>query len=503
MNSTNQELPTGYVFIPIPETSIEKGPAWEYAAAIQITTASISFIASAAMVISIARNRENLQQSPYIRLIFSLGLADLIQSLLFIIGPFTPPSSFVPAHWAIGNQTSCQISGAFMTLGSVLSVLNYSVLSFYYLCKLKRKFSDQQYSIRFEKKIYIVIYLFSIASVIAAGSLNIIGPERSGFTCVAGTVMKTICRSEPDQACAWDIAVVDHAKVFLLMMNGLLCFLFLSIIISMGLLCWHVILQDRIYRKLSARSSAIPDSLRDNRRRVIAEQLRAMFLRQTLEQGFLYCSSVILCYAPTFVYIVMVAKNKWAYPSVLHQIMVSLLQPLSGLLNILIYTRLDIFAFRQRNPEYSRVRAFIEVLKSGGKIVNDGNGESGTQSKQELSMMSVPFGVIQPEVLDSVGCENLGSYQDLSSRDARFIRKSEWSYIKASNSNIIFFSEEEVFDDEFLNRDTDLDFPFSLSQQEEEESPSIDVGGLEMNVLDEKSESSDRKSEASSLIHNM
>ncbi|GFH44272.1 predicted protein [Chaetoceros tenuissimus] len=497
MNSTNQELEfnlkSGYVFIPIPDSSIEKGQAWEYAAAIQITTASISFIASAAMIISIARNRENLQQSPYIRLIFSLGIADLIQSLLFIIGPFTPPSSFVPAHWAIGNQTSCRISGAFMTLGSVLSVLNYSVLSFYYLCKLKKKFSDQQYSIRFEKKIYIVIYLFSIACVIAAGSLNIIGPERSGFTCVAGTVMKTICRSEPEQACAWDIAVVDHAKVFLLMMNGLLCFLFLSIIISMGLLCWHVILQDRIYRKLSARSSAIPDSLRDDRRRVIAEQLRAMFLRQTLEQGFLYCSSVILCYAPTFVYIIMVAKNKWAYPSVLHQIMVSLLQPLSGLLNIIIYTRLDIFAFRQRNPEYSRVRAFIEVLKSGGKIGNDGNGESGTPSK-ELSMMSVPFGVIQPEVLDSVGCENLGSYQDLSSRDARFVKKSEWSYIKASNSNIIFFSEDQVFDDEFLNRDTTLDFPISLSQQqqEEEESPSIDMGGLEMNVLDVKSESIDR-----------
>ena len=108
MNSTNQELEmnleSGYVFIPIPDSSIEMGPAWEYAAVIQITTASISFIASAAMIISIARNRENLQKSPYIRLIFSLGIADLIQSLLFVIGPFTPPSSFVPAHWAIGNQ---------------------------------------------------------------------------------------------------------------------------------------------------------------------------------------------------------------------------------------------------------------------------------------------------------------------------------------------------------------------------------------------------------------
>lgn len=123
---------------------------------------------------------------------------------------------------------------------------------------------------------------------------------------------------------------------------------------------------------------------------------------------------------------------------------ISLLQPLSGFFNILVYTRIDVYNLRLRKPTHSRVRAFFEILISGGKILPNQDGNS--ESNSPLRIASVPFGVVEPSSFNSIGGNNLGHIEDLNIDDVRYCSQNKWDYYvsRKQQSVIVFVDEDEI-----------------------------------------------------------
>jgi len=74
------------------------------------------------------------QRTVYKRLIFAIGVSDILQSFGLLIGPFTAPVIGVTSHlWAAGNEASCVFDGLVFTFGATWVPISSAALSIYYL----------------------------------------------------------------------------------------------------------------------------------------------------------------------------------------------------------------------------------------------------------------------------------------------------------------------------------------------------------------------------------
>ena len=91
--------------------------------------------------------------------------------------------------------------------------------------------------------------------------------------------------------------------------------------------------------------------------------------REVMSQAFYY----VLCYVATWALPYtnnILDGQKTKVPYVL-RLMARLINPGQGIWNILVYTRPHVISLRRTNPEYSWLKAFTIVVKSGGD--NDGS----------------------------------------------------------------------------------------------------------------------------------
>ena len=289
-NQTLPDIPSHYEWVSTPQNFYSE-KEWITSASIQIVSASVSMIASTAMLISIiSHHKEVLKKSPYFRLILSLAFSDMIYSFSFILGPFDVPKSYkAMGLWATGNDTTCAITAAIHTFGLILSLLNYATICFYHVMKLKARFSDSRFAQKFEKILFGCMYFLPIGVVASSFPMHIVGADPEGLTCTCGALEKTICVEEgEDLICAHDSRSKSNLIFSWIFVNELGAFVLLSVVISMGTLAWHVMRQNRIYRSLSIAQQNNDDSpnRNKNQRQIIAESLRIIFFRQSLMQGF-------------------------------------------------------------------------------------------------------------------------------------------------------------------------------------------------------------------------
>eukprot|EP00553_Chaetoceros_curvisetus_P000631 CAMPEP_0204621594 /NCGR_PEP_ID=MMETSP0717-20131115/7251_1 /ASSEMBLY_ACC=CAM_ASM_000666 /TAXON_ID=230516 /ORGANISM="Chaetoceros curvisetus" /LENGTH=224 /DNA_ID=CAMNT_0051636033 /DNA_START=96 /DNA_END=770 /DNA_ORIENTATION=+ len=81
----------------------------------------------------------------------------------------------------------------------------------------------------------------------------------------------------------------------------------------------------------------------------------------------------------------------------------SILYPLAGFFNIIIYTRWNVRSWRRSHPECSWLRAFWLVLKAGGNLPNMSNDDdSPALNNGPVSMSSAQFGVVKVESSDGI-----------------------------------------------------------------------------------------------------
>jgi len=388
---------------------------WYSIASVQITTASISFIASLVVAVSIWR-AGGLSHGPYTRLIFSISTADILQSLAFITGPFAIPASVPEAFWSIGNQATCSASGFLLQFGGSLFAMNSAFLCFYYLCKIKYKMTAARFSAKFERKGHAFIVTTNLIMALAGLGLGSINTSALGHRYCSFAALPTGCRHNAELYGECTEPHTTHAMLVLNIFIVLLLCSLIGIIVCMVSIVWHAIVRDNVFRPFALRSSAATttdssqqqgDVLRISDAEVDADNLLRLYLREITAQVLLYVGAFLLCYVPIFM-------RFQLGDSTFVDFLAATFYPLNGLFTILIYTRPKVGHLRRGHPEYSWISAFILVLKHAGGVEN--NGGSGPRHQKNLDQIhysepciSVPFGVANSSHVVSSGVEFAGS----------------------------------------------------------------------------------------------
>jgi hypothetical protein len=398
---------------------------WRALASIQITTASLSFIASLAVAVSIGT--VGLRDGPYKRIIFSLSAADIIQSFALIVGPFAPPASSVVGPWSVGNEATCSAQGTMFTFGICWFTMNSVFLCFYYLCKIKRTnedMTDAIFSSRYEWKIHAFNIIYCLAISITSLSLGIVNPAITGTIC-AFSAFPTGCRQNPAVECYEPIST--HAKHMITIMISMLCLCFIGVIVCMALILWRVKVRNKIFIAMTATTTTttttsvpagnISEQENQGSQRVVrasrlhAEYLRKLYMREITVQACMFTGAFILCNGAYVAANLLFSNNVQMTITQNLSIffMIVIFFPLSGLFTILIYTRPAIGHLRRIDRDsYTWLRAFVMVLKAGGEVPpqssfdeDTNNGFIANEVLQQIK--SEPYGVFNEHVIMSIG----------------------------------------------------------------------------------------------------
>ncbi len=367
----------------------------------QVPNASLSLLASGLIAIMAALPKNGGLCTPYRRIIFGLSIADILQSFSLLIGPW-----FVPPPWGIGNlgnDTSCRAIGFMLSLGSSAVMMYMPSLCLYYLCKLRFRMTNDEFYIKIERKVHIVIILFNLIVACMALGMDVFhtNSEHRTFCLYAST--PTGCRFDSDIIGDCDEVIMKRVTFFIIFMLMLLPVISLSVIIvTMTMVVQHVwaisalnlhggrsftSLRNRQKKRARRNEEGENISTSSNNADVNVNRnqqsqpppaqvevvtftprenlmcISDLYRRETATQLCCYVGAFIFAYLPIGISVFVAVFDK--YLLLLGYISI-FLYPLGGLLNIIVYTRPYVTKLRRQHPSCSRIRAFWLVLKSGG-----------------------------------------------------------------------------------------------------------------------------------------
>ncbi len=323
-----------------------------------------------------------LSSSPYHRIIFGLGLSDLLQSLSLALGPFASPRNGTQVNWSIGNNHTCTADGLIFTLSSISSPLYAFFLSFFCLCKVNWNMTNATFSRKFECKLHGFNMFINIAiglSGLVTKSFNPHGPTSGGNLCALANV-PTGCNLKPEIYGECDANIRKYSTILFTMSHvlvNLICLV--GIIICMSMVCWRVLITTRILCP-EIRPENITDI--DNRqvtpqgpRRRSNSAASIFTIHQQQQQHKMELFIQAGLYVLSFIFTNIVPWIGYVYWNILKRefgegitLVGASFFPLGGFFNILVHTRPKIICFRRKQPQYSWIRAFILVVKSGGVV---------------------------------------------------------------------------------------------------------------------------------------
>ncbi len=378
----------------------------------QVSTATTSFLASSAVAFSITCLGNTGLSTPYRRIIFGLGVADMFQSFAFMTGPLAVPPSKMSG--AAGTEvTSCKANGFILHVGALAFMFYAFFLCVYYLYKLKYKMSDNAFRHKIETKFHIFIVVLALAMTIAALELDTFHVNGTHFAfCNVGTT-PTLCAFYPDIVGDCDPTVTKHVIIMVYLINVTMpTVCFVGIIVSMGLLYHHAFVVNRAIEKESLVRSSLRNSNNTSTNQEMEEgganangngnsnsnsngnassparvdvdeggegslsetpqdrvqHLSRLYRREITIQATSYVAAFCITYVPTVV--AMACAMVWYSSPVLDAISI-FTYPMGGFLNVLVYTRPKIAGLRRNHPEYSHFRCFWLVLRAGGEIPSE------------------------------------------------------------------------------------------------------------------------------------
>jgi hypothetical protein len=378
--------------------------SWYIAASLQMSSASISFLASTALVVVILRitilyslkqkkeamektdttqrkkkkseKARTLQNSAYKRIIFCISLSDMIQSLSSLMGPFAV--TFL-SPWSLDQKGFCTFDGLLLVVGST-GVLFYSpLLAMYYYCKLHLNFSDEEIFYKVEKKMHFVTIGFIIILNAYALAVDAINSATNGTGCTYAAT-PTACRMIPGLDCD------DNEKPALalnVITAIIIPFLSLFLIIALlSFLLWKIAFREKILppssldtirERQEQRTIELANTPSDESPNVSIETVQSprkttvphnAYRKEMMLQ--LVCYTLVFCivYIVYSVTILQIFLNRQPHKAQYYWIQTC--GPLQGLFNILIFNRPDARVLKYRYPELSWMRAFWLVLVNGG-----------------------------------------------------------------------------------------------------------------------------------------
>ena len=368
---------------------------WRVLTACQISTASVSFVASSIVAIIVARSRKRtntssaaggrgdnssrndattfvLAHSPYHRIIFGLSISDILQSFAILSGPFSSPRYVPQALWGAGNKLTCNMNGVFFVVGFTSTSMYTFFLCYFCLCKVKTNMTDDAFSQKIEWKMHKFIIAFNII-VCVAGLITKTFNTFNGRWCIFapvpdGCIENPEIYGECDETISRNATFLAFATRFV---TTLLCLA--GIIVCMAKICWHVMITTNTTRttRLSHLRSQHLDVTQQTHRDEHNANAADLLVRHYRRQFFIQASLYVLAYAAThsFTWIgVMVVLAKKQELDSVFLLLASIFYPLGGLFNILVYTRPKVLSLRRNNPQYCWFRAFILVVRAGGVV---------------------------------------------------------------------------------------------------------------------------------------
>ena len=385
----------------------------------QMTTAFISFVASATIVIMVARSRSPskstpeqpvaqattssqrdtddtrtsnaprsiLASSPYHRIIFGLSISDMILSLSFLTGPFAIDKSVPQARLAIGNRLTCKLNGLMFGIGSLNGPLYTLLLCYYCLSMIKNKeITNSSFGQKFEWKCHLaIIGLNVIPPIILAFTTEALNSGVDGTFCTI-SASPTGCRQNPEIYGDCDENIVStklllNAHTF---HSAVTIFVLLGIVACMGQICFHVMsTKTRIFRganietqssaQTSQQDSSNPknsETFDENITNIAAQSASGdcerYFRREIVIQALLYVLAFSVAHAAAWIVTILIITSSERITGGLG-LFAACTYPLGGFFNILVYTRPKVVRMTSSQP-LNWFQAFCSIVKNGVAI---------------------------------------------------------------------------------------------------------------------------------------
>ena len=204
---------------------------------LQISSASVSMIASATLIIMILRSHKRLS-TPLHRLLFGLSISDFISSLALSFGnTLSPPDH--PIIWgASGNMTLCTMQGFIHFWSQNASPLYNCSLCLYYLIEIKYT-NLQEYLGKIEVLLHVLPVFVPLIYSLIGLSLDAFGP--SATKCSMLILSPFECQFDPEVPCEGGLYIDNKSASDFFLIHAMLI-VPLTIFISMFV----------IYREVSA-----------------------------------------------------------------------------------------------------------------------------------------------------------------------------------------------------------------------------------------------------------
>ena len=230
---------------------------WKFLAITQMSSASVSFIASSVTAVMILRSQtscgeSSLKSSPYHRIIFGLSVSDLLQSFALITGPFAAPAPVPQALWGVGNSMSCSANGFLLSFGSTATPMYILMLCAYCLFSTIKNFSNYKgFPKQLEWKMHAFIIAINLCLSVAGLVTKTFNTFMSGTSCGFGA-HPSGCRQHPDIFGECEEDIERYANIFIFItwfFIPVVCLV--GIVVTMSMTCWHVLQRNSIFSSLA------------------------------------------------------------------------------------------------------------------------------------------------------------------------------------------------------------------------------------------------------------
>jgi hypothetical protein len=311
---------------------------------------------------------KSTRKTPYKRILLGLSSCDVVASVAYALQAFLVPADSSRRYWAIGNDASCSILGAF-TQFSFAAVWYNGFLSYYYLATIRFKVDSKVFAKKYEPIIHFLALGFNL------------------LTAASGFVFQHYGEASVGPGC-WVVSYYVNWPNGWVFAGIPVLFMFISIAAS------NLIIYCHIRSESNQGTFSVPGvgKLRH-------ENVKA---RAVATQAFGYVGTFVLCYTcGLFIkslesFGTVSSAEAGLYPLLLLN---SILLPLQGFFNMVVYCRPSYITYRSRFPKESKLWAIRHALLASDLgsmqhnvgVVNVSSMEIGSQTSVGTCMDSSSF----------------------------------------------------------------------------------------------------------------
>jgi hypothetical protein len=220
-------------------------------AILPIPSAILSIFGSSIIIYIAVLSRKQRKWTPYIRLLFVMSVFDIISSVILSVATILRPRETSPRLWSFGNDATCSAVGFFNQV-SAISIFYNGMLSFYFLLTTRYGFSNDYIAAKLECWAHLLSVGLPFACACVAAGFGFYGEVTSGMGCWVSSYPKC----DDKKSC---ISIIIRTMSYGLPFMAL----FLCLVINNTIILLYVRQQIRPFRRKQTISTGSAASCRD------------------------------------------------------------------------------------------------------------------------------------------------------------------------------------------------------------------------------------------------